>query len=131
MGLLIGEVARRSGLSTSALRYYERAGLLPPPARVSKRRVYESRMLGRIRIILLARDAGFTVKETKTFLSGYPVNITPADRWRALAERKLVELDAQMARLTEMKSILNDNFRCRCQSLDDCERRMPLKRQRP
>jgi DNA-binding transcriptional MerR regulator len=59
---MIGEVARRSGLSTSALRYYERAGLLPPPMRVSKRRVYEQKVLGRIRIILLARHAGFTVK---------------------------------------------------------------------
>jgi len=66
MGLSIGDVARRSGLSTSALRYYEKAGLLPPPARVSKRRVYEKKVLGRIRIILLARHAGFTVNETKT-----------------------------------------------------------------
>lgn len=124
VGLLIGEVARRSGLSTSALRYYERAGLLPPPARVSKRRVYEEKVLGRIRIILLARHAGFSVKETKTFLSGYPHSTTPAERWRALAGKKLVELDAQMTRLTEMKSILNDNFRCRCTRLEDCEKGM-------
>jgi MerR family transcriptional regulator, redox-sensitive transcriptional activator SoxR len=46
VGLLIGEVAWRSGLSTSALRFYERAGLLQPPARVSKRRVYETTVLG-------------------------------------------------------------------------------------
>ena len=124
MGLLIGEVARRSGLSTSALRYYERAGLLPPPMRVSKRRVYEQKVLGRIRIILLARHAGFTVKETKTFLSGYPVSTTPAERWRALAGRKLLELDAQMTRLSEMKSILNDSFQCRCARLEDCEKGM-------
>jgi DNA-binding transcriptional MerR regulator len=115
-------MARRTGVSTSALRYYERAGLLPPPARVSTRRVYESKILGRVRIILLARDAGFSLKETKTFLSGYSRDITPAERWQALAERKRVELDERMARLTEMKSILNDNFRCRCQSLDDCEK---------
>jgi MerR family transcriptional regulator, redox-sensitive transcriptional activator SoxR len=121
MGLLIGEVARRAGLSASALRYYERAGLLPPPARLSRRRIYESKILGRIRIILLARKAGFTVKETKTFLSGFPMDIRPAERWRALAERKLAELDAEMARLKAMKSILNGNFRCRCRSLDDCE----------
>jgi MerR family transcriptional regulator, redox-sensitive transcriptional activator SoxR len=88
VGLLIGEVARRAGLSTSALRYYERAGLLPPPARVSKRRVYEEKVLGRVRIILLARHAGFTVKETRTFLSGYPGSTTPAERWRALASKK-------------------------------------------
>jgi MerR family transcriptional regulator, redox-sensitive transcriptional activator SoxR len=128
MGLLIGEVARRAGLSTSALRYYEKAGLLPPPARSSMRRIYESKILGRIRIILLAKEAGFTVKETKTFLSGFPMNITPAERWRALAERKRVELDAKMARLAEMKSILNDNFRCRCRSLDDCEKGLSARR---
>jgi MerR family redox-sensitive transcriptional activator SoxR len=124
VGLLIGEVARRCGLSASALRYYERAGLLPPPARVSKRRVYAPKALGRIRIILLARHAGFTVTETRTFLSGYPVSTTPAERWRALAAKKLVELDVQMTRLTEMKSILNDNFRCRCLRLEDCEKGM-------
>jgi MerR family redox-sensitive transcriptional activator SoxR len=125
MGLLIGEVARRAGLSTSALRYYEKAGLLPPPSRVSKRRVYDSKVLGRIRIILLALDAGFTVKETKTFLSGYPVTATPAERWRALASQKLTELDEQMERLTQMKSILSDSFQCACLRVDDCEERAP------
>ena len=125
MGLLIGEVARRAGLSTSALRFYEKVGLLPPPARVSKRRIYDSKVLGRIRVILLALDAGFTVKETKTFLSGYPVTTTPAERWRALAAKKLTELDAQMTRLAQMKSILNDSFQCRCMRIEDCEKYMP------
>jgi MerR family redox-sensitive transcriptional activator SoxR len=125
VGLLIGEVARRAGLSTSALRYYERAGLLPPPARVSKRRSYDSKVIGRIRIILLTLDAGFTVKETKTFLSGYPLSTTPAERWRALATKKLAELDAQITRLAQMKSILNDSFQCRCVRIEDCEKYMP------
>jgi MerR family transcriptional regulator, redox-sensitive transcriptional activator SoxR len=125
VGLLIGEVARRAGLSTSALRYYEKAGLLPPPARVSKRRVYDAKVLGRIRVILLALDAGFTVKETRTFLSGYPITTTPAERWRALAAKKLAELDAQMTRLGQMKAILNDSFHCRCVRIEDCEKAMP------
>jgi MerR family redox-sensitive transcriptional activator SoxR len=125
LGLLIGQVARRAGLSTSALRYYERAGLLPPPARISKRRSYEPKVLGRIRMILLALDAGFTVKETKTFLSGYLVTTTPAERWRALAAKKVVELDAQITRLAQMKSILNESFRCGCRRIEDCEKYMP------
>lgn len=126
MGLLIGEVARRAGVSTSALRYYERAGLLPPPSRVSKRRIYDSKVLGRIRIILLALDAGFTVKETRTFLSGYPLTAAPAERWRVLAAKKLAELDAQMTRLAQMKSILNDSFQARCIRIEDCEKYVPL-----
>ena len=125
MGLLIGEVARRAGLSTSALRYYEKVGLPPPPVRVSKRRIYDAKVLGRIRVILLALDAGFTVKETRTFLSGYPLTTTPAERWRTLAVKKIGELDAQMARLSQMKSILNDSFQCRCTRIEDCEKFMP------
>jgi MerR family redox-sensitive transcriptional activator SoxR len=124
VGLLIGEVARRAGLSTSALRYYERVGLLLPPTRVSKRRIYDAKVLGRIRVILLALDAGFTVKETRTFLSGYPLSTTPAERWRALAAKKLAELDAQMERLAQMKAILNDSFQCRCIRIEDCEKWM-------
>lgn len=124
MGLLIGEVARRAGVSTSALRYYERVGLLPPPSRISKRRIYDSKVLGRIGIILLALDAGFTVKETKTFLSGYPLSASPAERWRVLAAKKLAELDTQMTRLAQMKSILNESFQSRCVRIEDCEKYM-------
>lgn len=125
MGLLIGEVARRAGLSTSALRHYEKAGLLPPPSRVSKRRIYDGRVLGRIRVILLALDAGFTIKETKTFLSGFSTTTTPAERWRTLAAKKLTELQAQMTRLTQMQAILRDSFRCHCMRMEDCEKYMP------
>jgi MerR family transcriptional regulator, redox-sensitive transcriptional activator SoxR len=131
MGLLIGEVARRAGLSTSALRYYEKAGLLPAPSRVSKRRIYDAKVLGRLRVILLALDAGFTVKETKTFLSGFPTTTTPAERWRTLAAKKLTEVEAQMTRLTQMRSILNDSFRCHCMRMEDCEKYMPPARRTP
>jgi MerR family redox-sensitive transcriptional activator SoxR len=124
MGLLIGEVARRSGLSTSALRYYEKMGLLPAPSRAAKRRIYEANVLGRIRVILLALDAGFTIKETRTFLSGFPTTTTPAERWRALASKKLAEVEARMTRLTQMKSILGNSFRCRCIRMEDCEKYM-------
>ena len=121
-GLSIGEIAREAGVATSALRYYEKAGLLPAPARLSKQRRYDQQILGRIRIILLARDAGFTVSETRTFLSDFPLGTTPAARWRAMAKEKLAELDALMARVSDMKSILEASFRCECRRLEDCER---------
>ena len=121
-GLMIGELARQANVATSALRYYEKAGLLPSPARASNRRQYDPGVLGRIRIILLARDAGFSVSETRTFLNGFPVGTKPALRWRAMAKRKLAELEELTARLSQMRSILNASFNCECQRLEDCER---------
>jgi MerR family redox-sensitive transcriptional activator SoxR len=127
----IGEVARHAGVATSALRYYEKAGLIPPPGRVSKRRQYDQRILGRIRIILLARDAGFSIRETHAFLSGFPQGATPARRWREMAERKARELDRMIARIEQMKVILRASFNCECRQLSDCERLVaekPLRR---
>jgi MerR family transcriptional regulator, redox-sensitive transcriptional activator SoxR len=119
--LMIGEMARRAGIATSALRYYEKVGLLPSPARASNRRLYDPSVLGRIRIILLARDAGFTVSETRTFLNGFPVGTKPAQRWRTMAERKIAELDELTTRLSQMRSILSASFNCACRRLEDCE----------
>jgi DNA-binding transcriptional MerR regulator len=118
----IGEVARKVGLTTSALRYYEKSGLLPAPPRASKRRQYDRAILGRIRIILLARDAGFTVRETRRFLNDFPAGATPAARWRVMAERKIEELNALLERAAQMKSILEAAFQCQCVCLEDCER---------
>jgi MerR family transcriptional regulator, redox-sensitive transcriptional activator SoxR len=121
-GLKIGDVARQAGVAPSTLRYYEKAGLLPAPARISNRRHYDRQTLGRIRIILIARDAGFTVSETRTFFDGFPIATTPAARWRAMAEKKLGELEVLAARVTEMRAILEASFHCECRRLEDCER---------
>ncbi len=121
-GLRIGDVARQAGVAASTLRYYEKAGLLPSPARASNRRCYDPGVLGRIRIILLARDAGFSISETRTFLDGFPIGLTPALRWRAMAERKIAELDELTVRLGRMRSLLNASFHCECRRLEDCER---------
>jgi MerR family redox-sensitive transcriptional activator SoxR len=125
--LMIGELARKAGVTTSALRYYEKAGLLPAPARASNRRQYDPNVLGRLRIILLARDAGFSVTETRTFLNGFPVGTRPALRWRAMAKRKIAELDELAARLSQMRSILDASFNCECARLEDCERLISAK----
>jgi DNA-binding transcriptional MerR regulator len=126
-GLMIGELAQQVGVAPSTLRYYEKAGLLPPPPRASKRRQYDPHILGRIRIILLARDAGFSVRETRMFLNGFPASTMPALRWREMARRKIAELDELMARVAQMKLILNASFRCECRELEDCERLVAAK----
>jgi MerR family transcriptional regulator, redox-sensitive transcriptional activator SoxR len=120
--LSIGEVARTSGLPASTLRYYEKAGLLPPPGRTSGQRRYGVQALGRIRLVRLAIEAGFTISETRTFLSGFSAQTPPAARWRTLATRKLREIEAQMERAQRMRALLENSFRCQCPCLEDCER---------
>src|SRR5438045_7212802 len=69
--LSIGEVAREAGMPASTLRYYEKAGLLPAPPRRSGQRCYSEAVFGRINLIRLALEAGFTIGETRVFLSGF------------------------------------------------------------
>lgn len=121
-GLLIGDVAKRFGLATSAIRYYEKAGLLPAPARSSGQRRYESHALGRIRMIQIAREAGFSIAETRAFLTGFTAATAPNARWRALAERKLADLNTLLTRVESMKTLLESSFRCSCRQIGDCER---------
>jgi MerR family redox-sensitive transcriptional activator SoxR len=120
--LSIGEVAREAGVAASALRYYERVGLLAPPPRRSRQRRYDESVFGRIELIRLALQAGFSISETRTFLCGFSADTPPAARWRALAARKLEEVNALMERAQRMKALLESSFRCRCPSLADCER---------
>jgi MerR family redox-sensitive transcriptional activator SoxR len=120
--LSIGQVARETGMSPSALRYYEKAGLLPAPPRRSRQRRYDENVVGRIELIRIARAAGFTIRETRLLLSGFSANVPPAERWRVLAARKLVELNALIEQAQRMKSLLENSFHCRCPSLSDCER---------
>ncbi len=120
--MLIGEVARRTGVTASALRYYEREGLVPRPARSANRRSYDSRVLGRIHIIQLARNAGFSIAETRTFVTNHLSGTIPSTRWRAMADRKIQEMDAVIARATQMKSLLRSSFKCGCSTIEDCER---------
>ncbi len=120
--LSIGEVAAQAGLSASALRYYERAGLLPAPPRRSRQRRYTEAVFGRICLIRLALESGFTIGETRLFLTGFSEQTPPAARWRTLAERKLQEVDALMDRARRMKLLLESSFQCRCPRLEDCEK---------
>ena len=116
----IGEVAREAGLAASAIRYYERLGLLPKPSRVSGKRLYEASVLEWLSLIALAREAGFTMAEIKRLVTGFTPGTMPAARWRELATRKLSEIDAIVVRAERMRAVLRVALDCGCFRLKDC-----------
>ena len=78
----IGEVAARSGIAASAIRYYESEGLLATPDRRNGWRVYDESILDQLRLIELAKAAGFSVAEIKRLGSGFSRRTPPGERWR-------------------------------------------------
>src|SRR5262245_30557286 len=116
-GLGIGDVARRAGLRTSAIRYYESAGLLPRPARVSGRRRYERSVFTRLAVIALAREAGFSLNEIRRLTRG---RVRPGERWSELAREKLPQIEALIARAQAMRELLLRGMECRCASPREC-----------
>jgi MerR family redox-sensitive transcriptional activator SoxR len=118
--LNIGEVAQSAGTSTSAVRYYEAVGLVPPPARVNGRRRYDESTLQRLAVIQRAQEAGFTLEEIRELFFGFAAGTPPADRWAALAQRKLASLDAQLTRIQQMRDLLHEGLRCGCLTIEQC-----------
>jgi MerR family copper efflux transcriptional regulator len=115
--LTIGELARRAGVATSALRYYEELGLLPAPVRVSGQRRYPEAAVRQVGVILLLRDTGFTLAEQKAL--GASGGIEP-DEWRRLAQRKLAELDEQIAKARTAREAIEHALRCPHDDLMQC-----------
>ncbi len=115
--LSIGEVAQRSGLRPSALRYYEDAGLLSPVERVSGRRHYDASVLDRLRVISCAQSAGFTIAEIRELLHGED---GAQGTWRRLAQRKLAEVNALIENAQATRRLLENSLQCSCQTLEDC-----------
>ena len=115
--LTIGELARRTGVTTSALRYYEEFGLLPPPARISGQRRYPGSATRAVATILLYRDAGFTLAEQKALMATHAGK--PADRSQ-LMRHKLADLDEQIARAQAARDAITHGLRCPHQDITQC-----------
>ncbi len=120
MAVRIGEVAQRAGLATSAIRYYERDGLIPVADRRGNARVYGPDIFDRLALIELAKSAGFTVAETRQLVSGVSRRTPPGPRWRARAEKKLEEVEARIAQAERMRVVLHMLMRCECPTFEDC-----------
>jgi DNA-binding transcriptional MerR regulator len=118
--LTIGEVARRAGVATSSIRYYERIGLLPPPDRMHGQRRYDPDVLGKLGFIGVAQSAGFKLAEIKELIDGVDSSAGMSEPMRALSARKLDEVEALLERTRAMKGWLEVAQECGCASPAEC-----------
>ena len=126
--LRIGEVARRTGLRASAIRYYEDLKLIAPAGRESGSRRYDEGSVERLELIAFAKEAGFTLSEIRRLISGFTDGTPASVRWRSLAEKKLDDLDRAAEKIETMRSILRRAIRCGCLDLDECAKRISAAR---
>jgi MerR family redox-sensitive transcriptional activator SoxR len=119
--LTIGEVARRSGVAASALRFYEQRGLIDSERAGSGHRRYPRPALRRIAFIVFAQKIGLTLDEIGAELAELPANRVPTRRdWSRLSARWAERIDRRMAELERLKAGLTECIGCGCLSLDRC-----------
>ena len=118
--LSIGEVAQRAGLRPSAVRYYERLGLLPLPSRVNGRRRYTADIVRDLTIIQFAQRAGFTLAEIRGLVHSRGSTRTRSESWRESMHEKHIQLDAKIKRIHEMQAMLERGLECDCQQPEEC-----------
>jgi MerR family redox-sensitive transcriptional activator SoxR len=118
--LTIGQLAKRFGLNTSAIRYYEANGVLPEPARVSGQRRYGPDAVRRLEVLDVAKRAGFTLDEARVLLQKADAGTPAFEALRELASQKLPEVDALIERAQAMRAWLLTATDCSCTSLDVC-----------
>jgi MerR family redox-sensitive transcriptional activator SoxR len=118
--LTIGEVARRAGVATSSIRYYERIGLLPKPDRLGGQRRYDADVLGKLGFIGVAQSAGFKLREIKELIEAIGGADGLGEQMRQLSSRKLGEVEALLERTRAMKGWLEVAQECGCATPAEC-----------
>lgn len=119
--LTIGEVASRAGVATSALRFYEDAGLISSERNSSGHRVYHPDVLRRVSFVRTAQRVGLSLVEIREALAELPERRTPtASDWAQLARSWQPRLDEQIALLTRLRDSLDGCIGCGCLSLQVC-----------
>jgi DNA-binding transcriptional MerR regulator len=106
--MTIGEVARRAGVTTSTIRFYERRGLLEADQRQSGQRRYRAESLRRLVFIGMLQDAGLSLGDIAGILEAPDV-----ETWKAIASQRLAQLEADLARLEQARDYLSGALFCR------------------
>jgi MerR family redox-sensitive transcriptional activator SoxR len=118
--LTIGQIAKRAGLNTSHIRFYESVGVLPEPERVSGQRRYREEILHRLSIIEVAQRAGLTLEEIAPLTGPGNRRADASEHIRSLADEKLPHIDALITRAQAVKQWLEVAQDCDCSSVDVC-----------
>jgi len=119
--LTISEVAKRSGVAASALRFYEQRGLISSERAGSGHRRFRRPVLRRIAFIVFAQRVGLTLDEIAGELAGLPADRAPGRRdWAKLSGKWTERIDERIAELERLKRGLTDCIGCGCLSLDRC-----------
>jgi DNA-binding transcriptional MerR regulator len=105
--LTIGELARATGVATSALRYWEELGLLSAPVRVAGQRRYPGSVRNQVGLILVLREVGFTLREIRTLVAH-----RDSASWQELYRRKLAELDERISQAQAARTALAHGLDC-------------------
>jgi MerR family redox-sensitive transcriptional activator SoxR len=120
--LTIGEVSRRSGVASSALRFYEQRGLIDSERAGSGHRRYQRSVLRRIAFIVFAQRVGLTLEEIGAELSKLPPDRAPTRQdWSRLSNGWSSRIDRRIAELERLKAGLTECIGCGCLSLDRCQ----------
>ena len=124
--LTVGEVAARSGFATSALRYYEREGLIHAGRSAGGQRRYPRSVLRRLAFIRAARNIGLALDEVREVLAQLPESRTPtrAD-WARISQAWRARLDDQIESLVALRDGLDSCIGCGCLSLQKCRMSNP------
>lgn len=119
--LSIGEVSERTGVPTSALRFYEAQGLIRSTRTSGQQRRYDREVLRRVSFIRIAQQVGLTLDDIKAQLSSLPEARTPTKAdWAKLSRSWRPRLDEQIAILQRLRDQLTDCIGCGCLSLRAC-----------
>ena len=119
--LSIGELARRSGVATSALRFYEERGLIRAARNASGYREYPRAVIRRVAFIVFAQRVGLSLEEIAAELARLPGDRAPSrDDWARLSTNWTRRIDERMAELQRLRDGLSECIGCGCLSLDRC-----------
>ncbi|MFK7938020.1 MAG: redox-sensitive transcriptional activator SoxR [Roseovarius sp.] len=120
-GLTIGYVSRRTGLATSAIRYYEDEGLVTPDRNASGHRRFERADIRRLSFIMISQQLGFTISDIRVALSTLPQGRTPTKSdWARISKQFGQVLDARITTMQALRGRLDGCIGCGCLSLKTC-----------